>query len=42
MNKKEIKAKVTDLISSGMAKSEVFTQLSGHGVKDSQLAYFIA
>ena len=42
MNKKEIKAKVTDLISSGMAKSEVFTQLSGHGVKDSQRAYFIA
>lgn len=42
MDKKAIKAKVTELLSSGAAKSEVFTQLSCQGVKDSQLAYFIA
>lgn len=42
MDKKEIKAKVTELLSSGIGKSEVFTQLSGQGVKDSQLAYFVA
>lgn len=42
MNKKEFRAKIKDLISSGMPKSEVFTQLSGQGLKDSQLAYLIA
>lgn len=42
MNKAEIKSKVSELLSSGTAKAEVFTQLSGQGVKDSQLAYFIA
>jgi hypothetical protein len=42
MNKKEIKAKVNDLISSGVSKSQVFTQLSGQGLKDSQLAHLIA
>lgn len=42
MNKAEIKIKVKELLSSGTAKAEVFTQLSGQGVKDSQLAYFIA
>ena len=42
MNKKETKAKVTGLLLSGVAKSEVFTQLSGQGVSDRQLAYFIA
>ena len=42
MNKVEIKAKVRDLLSSGVPKSEVFEQLSGQGVNDSQLAYFIA
>jgi hypothetical protein len=42
MNKKEIKAKVTELLLSGVTKMEVFTQLSGQGIKDSQLAYFIA
>lgn len=42
MNKKEIQTKVTELLLSGAAKSEVFSQLSGQGVKDSQLAYFIA
>lgn len=42
MNKKEIKAKVTELLLSGVAKMEVFTQLSGQGVKDKHLAYFIA
>jgi hypothetical protein len=42
MNKTEIKSKVNELLSSGTSKSEVFGQLSGLGVKDSQLAYFIA
>lgn len=42
MNKAEIKSKVSELLSSGTAKAEVFAQLSGQGVKDRQLAYFIA
>ena len=42
MNKKEIRAKVKDLISSGVPRSEVFSQLSGQGLKNSQLAYLIA
>lgn len=42
MNKSEIKSKVSELLSAGTAKAEVFTQLSGRGVKGSQLAYLIA
>ncbi|NLC10564.1 MAG: hypothetical protein GX782_11455 [Gammaproteobacteria bacterium] len=42
MNKKEIRSKVKDLISSEVPRSEVFSQLSGQGLKDSQLAYLIA
>lgn len=42
MDKKEMQAKVRDLLAAGTAKSTVFSQLSGQGVKDSQLAYFIA
>lgn len=42
MNKKEIKNKVNELLASGVAKTEVFAQLSGQGVKDNQLAYYIA
>ncbi|MEO6146726.1 MAG: hypothetical protein ABIT70_06670 [Sulfuriferula sp.] len=42
MNKKEIQEKIADLLSSGVPKSEVFTKLSGQGVKDRQLAHFIA
>lgn len=42
MNKKQAKAKVKELLSSGVPKSEVFTQLSGQGVKDRLLAYLIA
>ena len=42
MNKKEIKASVQNLLEKGTKKSEAFAQLSGQGVKDSQLAYFIA
>lgn len=42
MNKKEIKAKVNDLLASGATKSDVFSQLTEQGVKDSQLAQFIA
>lgn len=42
MNRKEIKAQVVQLLSNGVAKSEVFTRLTGQGVKDRLLAYFIA
>ncbi|MEO6921217.1 MAG: hypothetical protein ABI171_19715 [Collimonas sp.] len=42
MNRKEIKDKIAQLISTGITKSEVFSQLSGQGIKDSRLAYFIA
>lgn len=42
MNKKEIKIMVQDLLSKGISKSDVFAQFSGQGVKDNQLAYFIA
>ena len=42
MNKKEIRTKMRDLLGNGLAKSEVFSQLSNQGLKDSQLAYFIA
>lgn len=42
MNKKEAKAKAKDLISSGVPRSEVFTRLSGQGVRDRPLARLIA
>ncbi|MFN4328826.1 MAG: hypothetical protein ACK4FF_08115 [Limnobacter sp.] len=42
MTKKEIKAKVLELLSAGVPKSTVFKQLTGQGVKDDQLAYYIA
>jgi hypothetical protein len=42
MNKKEIKSKVNELLASGTAKSDVFAQLSGRGIRDSRLAYLIA
>jgi hypothetical protein len=42
MNKKEISAKVAELLFLGTPKSKVFAQLTGQGVKDSKLAYFIA
>jgi hypothetical protein len=42
MNKKEIQAKVAELLASGTSKSAVFNQLSGQGIKDRQLAHFIA
>jgi hypothetical protein len=42
MNKKEIQAKVHELLVAGTDKTKVFEQLTGQGVKDSQLAYFIA
>ncbi|MCO6057548.1 DUF3592 domain-containing protein [Pseudomonas sp. MOB-449] len=41
-SKKEAQEKVRNLLAAGTAKSEVFSQLSGRGVKDSHLAYFIA
>ncbi|WP_085706093.1 DUF3592 domain-containing protein [Pseudomonas sp. B8(2017)] len=42
LSKKEVQEKVRELLDANIAKSEVFSQLSGQGVKDSQLAYFIA
>lgn len=42
MKTKEAKAKVKDLLSSGVPRSEVFAQLSGQGVKDRLLARLIA
>jgi hypothetical protein len=42
LSKKEVQQKVRELLAAGTAKSEVFSQLSGRGVKDSKLAYFIA
>jgi hypothetical protein len=42
MNKKETKKKANDLLASGVAKTEVFAQLSGQGVKDSYIAHFVA
>ena len=35
MNKNEIKAQVHSLIEAGTPKSEVFSRLSGQGIKDS-------
>src|SRR5471032_2269646 len=42
MNRKEIKAQVVQLLSDGVAKSDVFTRLAGQGVKERLLAYLIA
>lgn len=42
MKSKETKAKVAEMLSSGVTKSAVFAQLVGQGVRDSRLAYFIA
>jgi hypothetical protein len=42
MNRKEIRAQVVQLLSNGVAKSDVFARLTGQGVKDRLLAYFIA
>jgi len=42
MDKNEVKAQVRKMLDAGTAKSDVFARLAGRGVKDSQLAYFIA
>jgi len=42
MNKKEAQAKISELLSAGEKKQQVFAELSGNGVKDRVLAYFIA
>lgn len=42
MNKKQIKAKVNALLTAGVGKTAVFRLLSGHGVRDSLLAHYIA
>jgi len=42
MNREKVQIKVTDLLSSGVAKSEVFDRLSGEGASDRVLARAIA
>lgn len=42
MKRKELRAKIDELISTGTPKSEVFASLSGQGIKDRLLAYLIA
>lgn len=42
MNKKEIKNKVYELLAIGKTKSEVFSQISGQGANEKQLAFIIA
>jgi hypothetical protein len=42
MNTKEARAKVTERLSAGEKKQQVFAELSGNGVKDRVLAYLIA
>ncbi|MBI0329899.1 hypothetical protein [Burkholderia plantarii] len=42
MNRKEAKAKVREMLSTGTKKREVFRALSGQGVKDRALAFLIA
>lgn len=41
MNKNEIKNKAHEMLSNGTSQKEVFSQLSGQGIKDSQLALWI-
>ena len=42
MSKKEVRLKVNEMLSAGEKKQEVFSALSGRGVKDRVLAYYIA
>ena len=42
MKKKEIKAKVHELLAAATPKAKVFEQFVGHGVTDHQLAFYIA
>jgi hypothetical protein len=42
MSKKEVRLKVAEMLSAGEKKRDVFAALSGRGVKDRALAYFIA
>ncbi len=42
MDKKRMRTRARELLVNGMTKSKVFEQLSGQGVKDAPLAYFIA
>ena len=42
MNKNEVRAKVTEMLSAGEKKQDVFAGLSGKGIKDRVLAYLIA
>lgn len=42
MDKKELKAKVKELLDSGKTKTEVFKKLSSPDIKEGVLAYYIA
>lgn len=42
MDRKEVKAQVVQLLSGGVTKNDVFTRLTGQGVKDRLVAYLIA
>ncbi|MCX4163445.1 MULTISPECIES: hypothetical protein [Paraburkholderia] len=42
MNNKELQVEVTEMLSAGKKKQDVFAVLSGRGVKDRVVAYFIA
>jgi O-antigen/teichoic acid export membrane protein len=42
MDKKRMRTRARELLVNGMTRSKVFEQLSGQGVKDAALAYFIA
>ncbi|MEO8004662.1 MAG: hypothetical protein ABI771_07135 [Betaproteobacteria bacterium] len=42
MTKERMQVRVREMLVNGTAKSKIFEQLSGQGVKDSQLAYAIA
>jgi hypothetical protein len=42
MDKKRMRTRARELLVNGMAKSKVFEQMSGQGVKDAQVAYFVA
>lgn len=41
-NKKEIRARLDGLLAQGLGKSEIFNQLTGQGVRDRQIAQWLA
>lgn len=42
MDKKEVRTRIDEMLSAGVKKQDVFATLSGKGVKDRVLAYWIA